>query len=157
MGSVPFILRRPQPIAAICEVSFRPEADINVSLGLYCRKTTPMQRNDKRWWLLDQFIGTEQECLRHVHPKIASQCKVDHQIVLGNLLDWQVAGLCTFEEPVDVTGDKTHYALPICPIGHEHTFLMIVPIREYGGNASSAYSPSNVPSVAEQEKITLDD
>jgi hypothetical protein len=34
---------------------------------------------------------------------------------------------------------------------------MIVPVREYGGNASSAYSPSNVHPVAEQEKVTLDD
>jgi hypothetical protein len=34
---------------------------------------------------------------------------------------------------------------------------MIVPIREYGGKASSAYSPSNVCSPAEQEKVTLDD
>src|SRR4029077_13098998 len=54
---------------------------------------------------LDHLVGPLQERGRDRQPEGLGGLEVDEQVVLGGLLDRQIAGLCALEDLVDIDGD----------------------------------------------------
>ena len=62
----------------------------------------PMHRS--KTTSLDDLVGAGEQHRRHVEAERLSRFEIDHQLILGRRLHWQVGGLLTLEDAVNVTG-----------------------------------------------------
>ena len=71
-----------------------------------CKEGCPLSANSGHWpglfWLglFDHLIGALLHLQRHIEAQSLRGVEVDHQLVLGRRLHWQVTRLLAFESPV---------------------------------------------------------
>src|SRR5271167_1380183 len=58
----------------------------------------------KRQALFDHLVRAGENGCRHVETELLRGPEVDHQLVLGWRLHWQIGGLLALEDAIDVTG-----------------------------------------------------
>jgi hypothetical protein len=56
----------------------------------------------KRHTLFDHLIGGGEQRWRYGQPECLGRLKIDHQLVLGWDLHWQVGRLLVFEDAIDI-------------------------------------------------------
>src|SRR5262249_24998534 len=54
--------------------------------------------------LFDYLVGAGEQCVTHPQPRRPCGLEIDHGLVLGRRLPWQVAGLLAPEDAIHVAG-----------------------------------------------------
>src|ERR1700682_3043903 len=67
---------------------------------------------------LDYFIGTHEEPRRYGKPQLLGCLEVDGQLEFGYLVDWDVAGICSSENCVDIVADALIQFDQVDGVGH---------------------------------------
>src|SRR5262252_10485282 len=67
----------------------------------------------------DHFVGAGKQHRRHVEAERLSGLEIDDQLELGWLLDWQVCGLSTPENLVDISRGAEIKMRETHPVGHQ--------------------------------------
>src|SRR5262252_4629231 len=67
-------------------------------------------------YLLDHLIGGYEKLIGYCEAESLGGLAIDHQLELRRLLDWRIAGFCTIENLVNVTGGTMRKRQSVWPV-----------------------------------------
>src|SRR5215813_7560449 len=68
---------------------------------------------------LNHLVRPREEGCRNRQPKRLGRLEVNDQLELGRLLDWEVGGLGSLENAIDIRGSTSRKILAVATVGHE--------------------------------------
>ena len=72
---------------------------------------------------LDDFFGQQYQGLRDFHAERSRRLKIDRQLELRGLLDWELGRRCSAENLVDIVRGLPIEVIQIRPVAHQQTCL----------------------------------
>src|SRR5262245_25581943 len=84
--------------------------------------------------LRDDLIRPPQDRLLDCQPQRLRGLEIEERLVLGGLLDWEIARLCAFQDPVDENRRASIDGIEARSIGHQARGVHMVPEPTHAGH-----------------------
>src|SRR5262245_8617839 len=94
-----------------------------VQLGMSAMDQKRTHAAQQKRSLINHLVGTREHGRWNSEAQGVGGLKIDHQLELRRLLDWQISGLCALENFFNVAGGATRKRQPVRPVANQASRL----------------------------------
>ncbi len=103
--------------------------------------------------LLDHLVGAGDETVGEHYSQGASRSEIDDEIKFCRLLDWQVPGLFSFQDAIDIGRCPAEVGGHVRPVADEPTIVRVFTFRKDAGQARRCRPIENNPTLVPQHCV----